>query len=178
MIDLCYTPDNLAGDCRSIYDCPSILSSIQDRLTRFTADYLRSLHCENGNGPYPYVCCVEQFNEFGGPIGWPQPPTQLPQAPQSPPPTLRQPIPNLSPNLNRGGPEGARSGANSSRPNHHQPQQPAQRNSNGAQLPGPGVCGLTSLAHRIFGGEESAIDDYPWLALLEYNPVQSKYCIN
>lgn len=168
-IDLCYTPDNIAGDCRSIYDCPSVLSQVQVRITRLTADYLRSLHCENGIGLYPYVCCIQPFNEFGGPIGWPQ----LSQPPQLPFTPL-QIAPNLSPSLNRDSPKGPQMGENPSRPHHHHQQQQPQ-NSNASQLPAPGVCGLTSLAHRIFGGEETAIDDYPWLALLEYNSLKSKY---
>lgn len=40
-------------------------------------------------------------------------------------------------------------------------------------LPGPGYCGLTSLAHRIYGGDDTQLDDYPWMALLEY---QSRKC--
>lgn len=32
----------------------------------------------------------------------------------------------------------------------------------------PGNCGLTSLTHRIYGGNETQLDDYPWMALLEY----------
>lgn len=29
-------------------------------------------------------------------------------------------------------------------------------------------CGQTSLAQRIFGGEETQLDEYPWMALFEY----------
>lgn len=29
-------------------------------------------------------------------------------------------------------------------------------------------CGLTSLTHRIYGGNQTQLDDYPWMALLEY----------
>lgn len=35
-------------------------------------------------------------------------------------------------------------------------------------LPAPGVCGA-SLDNRIIGGTATAIDEYPWMALLEYS---------
>lgn len=35
-------------------------------------------------------------------------------------------------------------------------------------LPSEGYCGLTALADRIYGGDESGLDDFPWMALLEY----------
>lgn len=35
-------------------------------------------------------------------------------------------------------------------------------------LPSEGYCGLTALSDRIYGGEEAALDDFPWAALLEY----------
>lgn len=125
---MCYTPEGITGDCRSIYQCPSVLSQTQGRITRRIADYLRSLQCENGNGQYPHVCCV--FNDLDQ---W-----QLTRATQQ-----------VSPNVIR------------SSTNQRQ---------NGANLPGPGSCGLTSLAHRIFGGDDTQLDDYPWMALLEYKP--------
>lgn len=127
-VDLCYTPEGITGDCRSIYQCPSILSQTHGRITRRIANYLRSLQCQNGNGQYPHVCCV--FNDYDQ---W----------------QLNHPTQQLSPNAIRGRPDNRR---------------------NSVQLPGLGVCGLTSLAHRIYGGDETQLDDYPWMALLEYAP--------
>lgn len=119
IIDLCYTPDSIAGDCRSIYECPSALAYTQGRITRRTADYLRSIQCENGIGQYPHVCCTI-FNGFE----------------QWPAPQLSQPV--------------------------------THGRTINANIPGLGSCGLTSLAHRIYGGDETQLDDYPWMALLEY----------
>lgn len=34
-------------------------------------------------------------------------------------------------------------------------------------MPQPGVCG-NHLADRIVGGEVAAIDEYPWMVLIEY----------
>lgn len=126
---MCYTPEGIAGDCRSIYQCPSVLSQTQGRITRRIADYLRSLQCENGSGQYPHVCCaiLNDFEQWQSPLLQPQ----------------------LTQNVNPG------------RTN-------AGNRNNGAHLPGQGSCGLTSLAHRIYGGDETQLDDYPWMALLEY----------
>lgn len=38
----------------------------------------------------------------------------------------------------------------------------------GHVLPTEGSCGLTALSDRIYGGEAARLDDYPWMALLEY----------
>lgn len=132
-LDLCYTPESIPGDCRSIYDCPSVLAQFQGPLSPRTANYLRSLQCENGNGQYPYVCCVV-FNNFER---------------QSNRPSTRLTSSN--------GPRNNGNGRVTSR-----------GRGNGQNLPGPGTCGLTSLAQRIYGGDDTQLDDYPWMALLEY----------
>jgi len=47
-------------------------------------------------------------------------------------------------------------------------QQPAQPTSNRLlPTPGDGVCGIDT-SDRIYGGEATKIDEFPWLALLEY----------
>ncbi|XP_055324477.1 serine protease 7 [Sitodiplosis mosellana] len=128
--NLCYTPESIAGDCRSIYDCPSVLAQFQGRLTRRTTNYLRSLQCENGSGQYPHVCCT-LFNNF--------------EQPEQPNPSNWQ--------SNRPQSYGSSSG---------------RRRGSGQILPGTGTCGLTSLSQRIYGGDDTLLDDYPWMALLEY----------
>lgn len=45
----------------------------------------------------------------------------------------------------------------------------------GHLIPGFGTCGLTSLAQRIFGGEETQLDEYPWMAIFEYRRRMYKY---
>lgn len=42
------------------------------------------------------------------------------------------------------------------------------RGGGGEVIPAAGSCGLTSLSQRIYGGEETQLDDHPWMALLEY----------
>lgn len=44
-----------------------------------------------------------------------------------------------------------------------------RRNSGtGNILPAYGMCGLISLSQRIIGGDDTQLDDYPWMAILEY----------
>lgn len=45
----------------------------------------------------------------------------------------------------------------------------------GHVLPSQNSCGLTSLSHRIYGGEETQLDDYPWLVILEYQKRKAFY---
>lgn len=45
-------------------------------------------------------------------------------------------------------------------------QSTTQQSSSGL-LPKPGVCGFDA-SDRIFGGERTKIDEYPWMALLQY----------
>lgn len=129
---LCYTPEGIAGDCRSIYNCPSILAQFQGHITRRTSNYLRSLQCEGGYGEFPHVCCLT-YNEYVPPVR----PTQT--RPQS---TPVWPV--------GGGNRGSAGG-------------------NELPVAGTGTCGVTALSHRIFGGDEvQNLDDYPWMAILEY----------
>lgn len=37
----------------------------------------------------------------------------------------------------------------------------------GNVLPEPGVCG-DPLTNRIYGGSETKLDEFPWMALLQY----------
>lgn len=44
-----------------------------------------------------------------------------------------------------------------------------QQQMNESLLPKPGACGLFNFGNRIFGGNETSIEDFPWIALLEYS---------
>lgn len=54
----------------------------------------------------------------------------------------------------------------STQQNDRQNQSPSQQSSSGL-LPKPGVCGFDA-SDRIFGGERTKLDEYPWMALLQY----------
>lgn len=149
--DFCYTPENFPGLCRSLYECPRILTYFQGALTPEVTNYLRALQCKNGSGRFPYVCCAFTGGFFGQQPtffpNWPQPsafPPQQQSVSQPPPPTPLQPLrpPTRLDNVNN--------------------------QSNGNLNAGFGQCGLPSLAQRIFGGDDAQLDDYPWIVLLEY----------
>lgn len=54
---------------------------------------------------------------------------------------------------------------------------PLNRQSSGAGnvLPTYGMCGLTALSQRIIGGDDTQLDDYPWMAILEYQSRTLKF---
>lgn len=43
----------------------------------------------------------------------------------------------------------------------------SQQRTTGSLLPQPGVCGIAN-DDRIYGGERTKIDEFPWMALLKY----------
>lgn len=49
---------------------------------------------------------------------------------------------------------------------------PTPSNGRGNVLPVPPECGPTSLSDKIYNGKDTALDQYPWMVLLEY--MQSK----
>lgn len=54
-------------------------------------------------------------------------------------------------------------------PQRNQPARPTTTTANRLlPTPGDGVCGIDT-SERIFGGEVTKIDEYPWLALLGYD---------
>lgn len=44
----------------------------------------------------------------------------------------------------------------------------------GINLPEPGVCGNV-ISNRIYGGNVTKIDEYPWMALIEYRKTNNKF---
>lgn len=56
---------------------------------------------------------------------------------------------------------------------------PGPSNGNGNVLPEPPQCGKPSLSNKIYNGKDTALDEFPWMVLLEYT--ESEYgilCIN
>ncbi|KAG4080172.1 hypothetical protein HA402_008243 [Bradysia odoriphaga] len=62
------------------------------------------------------------------------------------------------------------------------PQRSITRPSNGRGnvLPSKGTCGVESFGERVYGGRSTALDEFPWMALLEYSkpnsPVRTISC--
>lgn len=155
----------MTGDCRSLYNCPNILSQIQGPLTVPQSNYLRSLKCANGFGQYPHVCCT--FNHF-----YPPQPQSQPIQPFFQPEQIRrtsfqiEPIQNQNQNQFHNNIRPRETHLNRINGKHN--IKSIRGTGSGTVLPGVGTCGLTGLANRIFGGESTQLDDYPWMALLEY----------
>lgn len=42
-------------------------------------------------------------------------------------------------------------------------------NGQGNILPGRGSCGVESFGEKVYGGRSTALDEFPWMALLEYS---------
>lgn len=128
-----------------MYDCPNVLEYIQPPITQEITDYLRSLQCASGSGRYPHVCCTSaappRAQTTQRPTSWQWP--QFEGGAGGP----------AFGNGNAGGGFGGGGGYSTGI---------------GHILPTEGNCGHTSIVDRILGGEDAALDDYPWMALLEY----------
>ncbi len=45
---------------------------------------------------------------------------------------------------------------------------PRPSNGQGNVLPSRGSCGVESFGEKVYGGRSTALDEFPWMALLEY----------
>ncbi|XP_036341608.1 serine protease 7-like [Rhagoletis pomonella] len=55
---------------------------------------------------------------------------------------------------------------------------PAPSNGRGNVLPVPPACGPNSLDDKIYNGKDTALDQYPWMVLLEYVQKNGKPILN
>ncbi|XP_052744821.1 phenoloxidase-activating enzyme [Bicyclus anynana] len=157
----CKVPNGDAGTCINISKCQPLmeLSNVKYK-TPHENMYFQQSYC-GGNGPRKLkVCCPSEsmWNKFDPrPIVYPHSPTVLlPVIPITNSPVSTEIIPQTKP------PEPVLL----SRPatetfgNRMAPEEMNEVNK---------FCGIdTSSSNKIIGGEEVAIDQYPWLALLEY----------
>lgn len=142
----CKTPTNKRGECLSIYDCPSMLSFFGDRiLTWEERDFLRLSACTGAvSGRQPFVCCPDKDNRFANKD--PGAVTTGPSVPTPPSPVT----PLVIDTENRA----EVAGGNLPNPNKNE-------------------CGI-SIGMRIYGGENADIDEFPWLAMLQYENFRSE----
>ncbi|CAO1427631.1 unnamed protein product [Diamesa serratosioi] len=139
----CRTPYNLAGQCVAIRSCSSILNLIQGPLTSQSRYFLQLSQCGFQNNQ-PLVCCPLQNSQF----------QQQRQQQQS----------------QQGSQFQQQQQQNQQGSQFQQQQQGPSRNqqrTTGSLLPQPGVCGVAN-DDRIFGGERTKIDEFPWMVLLKY----------
>ncbi|XP_066595020.1 ovochymase-like [Prorops nasuta] len=135
----CTTPDQFPGRCISIRQCEPLLNIIRSQPLRPGAiDFLRQSQC-GFQGKNPLVCCtIYGAHDMGGGLS-------------TPPPTQDY--------ISTGSPQD---------PNNRSPDRSGTSTydySNNPLLPTD--CGQ-DLSKRILGGEIAEIDEFPWMALLEY----------
>lgn len=137
----CKTPTNKRGACVSIYDCTSMLSFFGDRiLTWEERDFLRLSVCTGAaSGRQPFVCCPDKDSRVANKDPAVAATTE-PSIPTPPSPVT----PLVVDTENRA-------------------------EVSGGHLPNPtkNECGI-SIGMRIYGGENADIDEFPWLAMLQY----------
>jgi hypothetical protein len=139
----CRTPNNDFGECLNIRRCPELISILKSvPLNPASVNYLRASQCGYENSG-PLVCCP-----------------------------IRTEVQNPNPNGNDGrgtegtvnyGPNGPSNG-----PNVGGPTSPGADNvhpETSSLLPSD--CGR-DLSNRIVGGNITELDEFPWMALLEY----------
>lgn len=136
----CRTPTNKRGECLSIYDCPSMLSFFGDRILSWEErDFLRLSVCTGAvSGRQPFVCCPDKDNRLGN-----KDPGVVSTAPTVPTPP--SPVTPLVVDM-----ENRAEVAGGNLPDSNKNE-----------------CGI-SIGMRIYGGENADIDEFPWLAMLQY----------
>lgn len=141
----CTTPRGAPGLCMRIRECPQLLSLLQARPLRPEAiDFLRQSQC-GFDGREPRVCCANENTN------------------SNPYPGGGQPAPWNPTDGNYG---------NQPVPNSNEDNENLQYDlSNNPLLPVD--CGK-DLSQRIFGGERTELDEFPWMALLEYRKPNGK----
>ncbi|KAH8247130.1 hypothetical protein KR032_010672 [Drosophila birchii] len=159
----CLNPNQRSGVCVLIKQCQSLYSVLQQvRLTDSQKQFIRSSGCGMSADGQPFVCCTEDtgyvtrtqrgrpsFSDYDG-FGddWEE------ERPFS--------FPNQR----------------VSRPWSFGQQQASDRKSvqistsNGADgsrlLPQPPNCGGVAIKNRIYGGDDTDLNEFPWMVLLEY----------
>lgn len=104
-------------------------------------ELLRRLQCAGNRGSYPWICCEQSDSTVVDGRTDLQFPTEQggEKSVTQPPPPTGQPSTDGNGAQKRGG-----------------------------QLPEPGMCGVDAFGQRIYGGEAAGINEFPWMALLEY----------
>lgn len=149
IVSSCRNPNFSEGVCISIYECDSLISLVAGgaRMRETDRRFLKDSQCSDGFGRPPFVCCTPDtgYRRSSGNFFF---------------------SPNQEPNPTRFSfPESNFGGF----------QQPTDRRNLGrsVDLPRPPACGGISIENKIYGGEDSDLDEFPWMVLLEYKKSMS-----
>ncbi|VEN56987.1 unnamed protein product [Callosobruchus maculatus] len=143
--DICLTPNNERATCKSIYDCNILLSVIRTKDQR-QLRFLKQSQCEGYYNGDPLVCCGTDNN-----FALIATTTQRGRRPR--PTTTTTTERQEYRDWDNGGDGGERGNSNSNRGRE--------------LLPSINQCGFQEV-DRIYGGTETAIGEFPWMAMLQY----------
>ncbi|XP_046972543.1 phenoloxidase-activating enzyme-like [Vanessa cardui] len=176
----CTTPTGRNGKCLTIYECPTLVALIQnpDR-TNEDLKFLRESQCGFSEQNLPKVCCETVVEEVDRTCFTPDANIGTCMSLKSCPAmkTFLDP-PYSSENLafvQNSRCEGPDNYSVCCGPQINIVTKPSRICMPSAAPPDPRTecCGLDSASgNRIFGGNETAIDQYPWLTIVEYRGVK------
>ena len=134
--------------CISIYNCPSLLNALKTRQPS-AYEFARKCECSpSGQGRRPYVCCtldtgfVRRNELTDARIIFPEDSGEIAENPTTTTITTTT--------------------LTSSETNKN------EKLEEDSLFPKPPECGPVSFANKIYGGEETELGEFPWLANLEY----------
>lgn len=145
LVSPCRNPNFNEGVCISIYECNPLISLVSSggaSMRDVDRRFLKDSQCTSGFGRPPHVCCTLDtgYRRTGGSFFFQDP----------------------DPNPTRFSFPGASFGGS-------QPPPTNRRNlGRSIDLPYPPSCGGISIENKIYGGEDSDLNEFPWMALLEY----------
>lgn len=180
----CTTPNNQAGSCVAVSQCPSLLAILQDRQrTPAQTQLLRSSQC-GGSGAAIRLCCpapppvsgpscTTADNTPGNCVNLDNCPN-LKALFNGPKPLPTSTVQYLRRSTCQGparynvccGSGTGGSTVGGAVPTEPEPTGPAPDVS--GLLPAPDQCGIEAGEVRIVGGNETELDQYPWMGLVEY----------
>ncbi|KAI8423515.1 hypothetical protein MSG28_012622 [Choristoneura fumiferana] len=152
-----------AGQCVNVFDCDHIRTRLATPpVPQQYKDYVNSLRCEGT--AFFSVCCgpPPDFESVPTPIprGAPLPAGPRIDVPTSTPPESISSAPSPTTPINMALPVTTTPSENGDTASCAMSAQPPD--------PASGCCGCGGPSPKIFGGTDAGIDQYPWLALIEY----------
>ncbi|KAH8278574.1 hypothetical protein KR018_005334 [Drosophila ironensis] len=161
----CLNPNKRAGLCVHINQCQTLYSVLQqERLSDREKLFLKNSACGMGVDNRPYVCCTQDtgysqpkrfatfadYDGFGG--DW------------------QEERPSTFSFANQRGGVPWSFGNQRGNPDRSSLARPSTGDGS-TLLPGPPSCGGVAIGNRIYGGDDTNLNEFPWMVLLEYRRV-------
>ncbi|CRK94579.1 CLUMA_CG008079, isoform A [Clunio marinus] len=149
----CRTPGYKMGRCVSIYNCDYLLKILASKsLTQQSISFLKMSQCDGGSSQsVPHVCCARNDDSliFG-----------------------HQPDEGIQEKFFK-----APSASNNRASVDNEDDSIIYKSSN-SLLPKTNECGREKIENRIYSGQNTDKEEFPWLALLEYRKAAGELSIN